>query len=150
MTGIKIDVVRTKGNENMPLPRYQSEGAAGLDLTAAVQAEQVIQPGEIKLIPTGLKMVIPLGYEGQVRPRSGLALRHGIGVLNAPGTIDSDYRGEVSIILFNFGQEAFAINRGDRIAQLVIASVERVEVNIVQELSESSRGEGGFGSTGKK
>ncbi|MDR2101196.1 MAG: dUTP diphosphatase [Treponema sp.] len=130
------------------LPRYETEGAAGLDLKALLPEKLVIPPGGRARIPTGLIMEIPRGYEGQVRPRSGLAARQGITVLNSPGTIDADYRGEVEIILINLGDEPVAFNNGDRIAQLVIAPVSRVLVREDGLLSETKRGEGGFGSTG--
>jgi dUTP pyrophosphatase len=129
------------------LPAYQSEGAAGLDLRADEAC--ALLPGERRLVPTGIAVEIPPGHEGQVRPRSGLALRHGIAIVNAPGTIDADYRGEVGVILVNLGQEPFSVARGDRIAQLVIAPVVRVEVREADALADSGRGAGGFGSTGK-
>ena len=130
----------------MPLPQYQTEGASGLDLHAAESI--TIEPGQVKLISTGLRIAIPSGFEGQVRPRSGLALKHGIGLLNSPGTIDSDYRGIVGIILFNFGQEPFVVHRGDRVAQLVITKVEKASIRQVEHLDTSTRESGGFGSTG--
>lgn len=128
-------------------PEYQSDDAAGLDLRADEAC--VLAPGERRLVPTGFAVEIPSGYEGQVRPRSGLALRHGIGMVNAPGTIDADYRGEVGVILVNHGQTAFEVRRGERIAQLVIAPVARARVEIVDELSETGRAGNGFGSTGR-
>jgi dUTP pyrophosphatase len=131
----------------LELPSYQSGAAAGLDLRADEAC--VLAPGERRLVPTGLALELPAGYEGQVRPRSGLALKHGIGVVNAPGTIDEDYRGEVGVILVNLGQEPFQLRRGERIAQLVVAPVTRVEVRLVEVLAETPRGTGGFGSTGK-
>jgi len=131
----------------LELPAYQTQHAAGLDLRA--DEDFVLQPGERRTVPTGLALELPEGYEGQVRPRSGLAARHGIGMVNAPGTIDADYRGEVHVILVNHGQEPFAAKRGERIAQLVVAPVARVEVIEVDALSDSDRGAGGFGSTGK-
>jgi dUTP pyrophosphatase len=131
------------------LPATMSAGAAGLDLAAALDAPVSIPPGHRLLVPTGLAMAIPAGYEGQVRPRSGLAIKHGVTCLNAPGTIDSDYRGEVKVILVNHGQEPFAIAHGDRIAQLVIAPVTRVDLAAVERLDETDRGAGGFGSTGR-
>lgn len=132
--------------EGLPLPCYQTAGAAGMDLAAAV--ELVLDPGERALIPTGLQVAIPAGYEGQVRPRSGLALRYGVTVLNAPGTIDSDYRGELCVLLVNHGAEPFAVTRGMRVAQLVLAPVAQVPVLRVESFVETSRGSGGFGSTG--
>ena len=143
----RLRVSRTAGAEDLPLPSYATSGAAGLDLRAAVSSRLVVAPGERALVPTGLRVAVPHGYEGQVRPRSGLALRHGIVLPNAPGTIDSDYRGEVQVILWNTGAEPFAIARGDRIAQLVVAPVVRVELEEVA-LDETPRGAGGFGSTG--
>lgn len=136
------------GNRGAPLelPRYETAGAAGLDLRA--DEPVTLAPGERRLVPTGLSVEIPPGHEGQVRPRSGLALRHGIGMVNAPGTIDSDYRGEVGVLLVNHGQAPVAFARGDRIAQLVIAPVVRAEVALADALSASDRGGGGFGSTG--
>ena len=134
--------------EGLPLPAYATPGSAGMDLLAAVPGPLVLAPGERALVPTGLELALPPGYEGQVRPRSGLALRHGVVLPNAPGTIDSDYRGEVQVILWNTGAEPFAIARGDRIAQLVIAPVVRVAVE-EGALDETGRGDGGFGSTGE-
>jgi len=139
---------RRTGKVHVPLPAYQTPGAAGLDLCAALQAPLVIPPGERRFVPTGLAMAIPEGFEGQVRPRSGLAMKHGIGVVNAPGTIDSDYRGEVGIVLINHGEEPFTIEPLARIAQLVIAPVARAEVVLVESLDETERGSGGYGSTG--
>ena len=133
---------------DLPLPERASVGSSGCDLRAAVAASTVLAPGERILIPTGLILELPPGFEGQVRPRSGLALRHGVTVVNAPGTIDSDYRGEVSVALVNLGAEPFTIERGDRIAQLVVARVEAVEWQESGELEKSERGGGGFGSTG--
>ena len=143
----RLRVARMPGAEDLPLPRYASEGAAGLDLRAALPERLVLAPGERALVPTGLRIAVPTGYEAQVRPRSGLALRHGIVLPNSPGTIDSDYRGEVQVILWNAGPEPFGIARGDRIAQLVIAPVARVELEEAT-LDETPRGAGGFGSTG--
>jgi dUTP pyrophosphatase len=131
------------------LPRYATEGAAGLDLTAALEQPMVIEPGARALVPTGLSIELPARCEGQVRPRSGLAFKHGVTVLNAPGTIDEDYRGEVQVLLVNLGREAHVIQPGDRIAQLVVAPVLQVEVVQVADLAASTRGAGGFGSTGR-
>ncbi len=141
--------LRRVGGRGPPLdlPRYESPGAAGLDLRA--DEDFALAPGERCLVPTGLALEIPPGFEGQVRPRSGLAARHGVALVNAPGTVDSDYRGEVKVILVNLGQEPFAARRGERIAQLVIAPVARVEPVLVEELSDTDRGGGGFGSTGQ-
>lgn len=138
----------------LPLPEYQTEHSAGLDLRAAIaeEAPLTLKPGAWALVPTGLKVAIPHGYEGQVRPRSGLALKHGIGVLNSPGTIDADYRGEIGIILFNFSNADFVIQRGERIAQLVLNKIEQMRwapVASAGELPASERGEGGFGHTGR-
>jgi len=130
------------------LPRYLTEGSAGLDLVAAFESAVAVSPGERLLVPTGLSLAIPPGYEGQVRPRSGLAARHGITVINAPGTIDADYRGEVMVALINHGREPFVIEPGMRVAQLVVSPVARVEVEPVEELEATDRGGGGFGHTG--
>lgn len=138
----------SRHSERLPLPRYMSEGSAGLDLMADLTAPLTLAPLARALIPTGLKLALPSTHEAQVRPRSGLALRHGITVLNSPGTIDSDYRGEISVILINLGDAPFEIQRGDRIAQLVIAPVTQVQLHLVSDLEESERGQGGFGSTG--
>ena len=141
--------IRRVGERGPPLdlPRYQTPGAAGLDLLA--DEAVTLAPGERRLVPTGIAVEIPAGHEGQVRPRSGLALRHGVGMLNAPGTIDADYRGEVGVLLVNWGRETVQIARGDRIGQLVVARVERAELKLVDRLGRSDRGGGGFGSTGK-
>jgi dUTP pyrophosphatase len=143
----RLRFARVAGAEDLPLPSYATGGAAGLDLRAAVRSRLVLRPGERALVPTGLRLAVPTGYEAQVRPRSGLALRHGIVLPNSPGTIDSDYRGEVQVILWNAGPEPFAVERGDRIAQLVVAPVARVELE-ESALDETPRGAGGFGSTG--
>ncbi len=135
---------------DIELPGYSTDGSAGADLRAAVEEKLVIQKGEIKLVPTNLMMEIPEGFEVQVRPRSGLAAKHGIGVLNSPGTIDSDYRGEVKVILFNFGEEDFTINRGDRIAQVILSKFYKMDISESDELNDSERGSGGFGHTGQK
>jgi dUTP pyrophosphatase len=131
----------------LPALAAMTAGAAGFDLCAAVQADVMLEPGRLQLVPTGIRLEIPPGYEAQVRPRSGLAVRHGIGVLNSPGTIDSDYRGEVQVILINLGQAPFAVRRGERIAQLVFARVERPRLE-PRVLGETPRGAGGFGHTG--
>lgn len=131
-----------------PLPFYATHGSAGMDLTAAIDQEIVLKPLERKLIPTGIGIALPEGFEAQIRPRSGLALKNGISVLNTPGTIDSDYRGEIQVILVNLGTEDFIINRGMRIAQMVVGQYSRVHWNIVPELPSTERAEGGFGSTG--
>jgi dUTP pyrophosphatase len=145
---MKIQVRRLPAARDLPLPTPASPGSAGLDLRAAVPAELTLLPGERALVPTGLALAIPPGWEGQVRPRSGLAIRHGISIVNAPGTIDSDYRGEVSVLLVNLGQAPFTLRRGDRIAQLLLARAEPIEWQEEEELPGTARGEGGFGSTG--
>ena len=146
---ITVPVLVLPHGEGLPLPRYASDGAAGCDLHAAVGEPLTLGPGERAAVPTGIAVAIPAGFEGQVRARSGLALRHGIACVNAPGTIDSDYRGEVKVILGNLGAEAFEIRRGDRIAQIVFSPVARAELQVVEELPGSGRGSGGFGSTGR-
>lgn len=134
--------------EDLQLPARATAHASGFDLRAAVDEPLVLVPGSRALIPTGISVAIPPGYEGQVRPRSGLAIRHGIGIVNAPGTIDADYRGEIQVIAINLGTEPFTVERGDRIAQLVVTALLEVELEPVEELVGSARGEGGFGSTG--
>lgn len=146
---MEIQVRLAKHTDN-PLPAYQTPLSAGMDLRASLEIPLVLAPGQRALIPTGLRLEIPPGYEGQVRPRSGLALRHGLTVLNAPGTIDADYRGEVGVLLINLSPEPQRIERGERIAQLVFAPVARAALVEVEELGESSRGAGGFGSTGQQ
>lgn len=136
------------GAHDLPVPSYATPGSAGMDVCAAVEDDLIVSPGQTVLIPTGFSMELPQGFEAQVRPRSGLAIRYGIGILNAPGTIDSDYRGEVKIILTNFGTEEFVVRRGDRVAQMIVARYERVKWNEVDGLGESGRGAGGFGHTG--
>ncbi len=147
---MKISIRRLTNGEGLPLPAYASAGAAGLDLYAALPAGQklVLEPGARDLIPTGVQIALPDGYEAQIRPRSGLAVEHGATVLNAPGTIDSDYRGEVKALLINHGGQPFEITRGMRIAQLVVAPVTRAQLIEAEELGETARGAGGFGSTG--
>ena len=148
--GIKLRLQRLPHGEGLPLPAYQSRHAAGLDLVAALpQAEPLkLAPGQRALVPTGIVIELPPGYEAQVRPRSGLALKHGVTLLNSPGTIDADYRGEIMVLLVNLGQENFNVARGDRVAQLIFAPVTRVDIELVEETSGSERGQGGFGSTG--
>jgi len=145
---IQVRIRPDAGCEDVPLPRYMSDHAAGMDLCAACAEEVVLAPGARALVPCGFTMALPVGVEAQVRPRSGLALRHGIGLANAPGTIDADYRGEVGVILVNFGAEEFVVRRGMRIAQMVIAPVARAEVVAVDRLDDTGRGAGGFGHTG--
>jgi dUTP pyrophosphatase len=145
---LKIQILKLPHGKDVPLPKYMSHSASGMDLYAAIDGEVILKPGERKLIPTGFKMALPQGYEAQVRPRSGLAIKNGISVLNTPGTIDEDYRGEVGVILINHGQEDFKVKRNDRIAQMVINKVEQADIEEVQSLSETHRNSGGFGHTG--
>lgn len=147
---IMVRVLRLDNGSEASLPAYASEGAAGADLSAALVAPLTLQPGARALVPTGLAVELPDGFEMQIRPRSGLAARHGVTVLNSPGTVDSDYRGEVKVLLINLGAEAVTIADGERIAQAVIAPVTRANFALVDSLSGSVRGEGGFGSTGRK
>ena len=149
MSRPQVLVKRLAHGQGLKLPAYESEQAAGLDLPAAVQESITIQPGGIVMVPTGLALAIPPGFEGQVRPRSGLAIKKGVTVVNAPGTIDADYRGEVMVGLINLGPEAVEITRGDRVAQLIIAPVTQAELAETDEMPASGRGQGGFGSTGK-
>ncbi|WP_448583507.1 dUTP diphosphatase [Thermocrinis sp.] len=146
---LKVKILRFPHFKGLPLPSYATPGSVGMDLLYAGYEEVVLKPFERKLLPTGIAIELPEGYEAQVRPRSGLAIKHGITILNAPGTIDSDYRGEIKVILINLGSEDFVIRRGDRIAQLVFAPVVRVQWEEVQELTPSLRGDNGFGSTGR-
>lgn len=149
---MEVKVKRLPHADGLPLPEYQSSGAAGLDLVAAVPPDAPISlaPGQSCLAPTGLVLEIPEGFEAQVRPRSGLALKHGVTVLNTPGTVDSDYRGEIGVLLINFGAKPFQIARGDRIAQIVVAPVTRARLKLIDDLQETERGAGGFGSTGRR
>jgi dUTP pyrophosphatase len=140
--------VKRVGEISVPEPAYQSDHAAGLDLYAAIPGKVVLSPGERELIPTGYAIALPSGHEGQVRPRSGLALHHGVTVLNSPGTVDEDFRGEIGVVLINHGKEDFTIEPKMRVAQLVVAPVTRVTVDVVDELDDTSRGAGGYGSTG--
>ncbi|MHA7775528.1 dUTP diphosphatase [Roseibium sp. M-1] len=146
---VTLELKRLDHGSDLPLPAYQSALAAGLDLLAAVDVPLTLEPGARALVPTGLAMALPAGYEAQVRPRSGLAAKHGVTVLNTPGTIDADYRGEVKVILINLGEAPFTIARGERIAQMVIAPVLQASILEVETLSETDRGAGGFGSTGR-
>ena len=148
---IRIEVRQLPHGEGLALPAYQTAHAAGLDLLAAVPEDKplVLLPGKHAMVPTGLTIALPEGYEAQVRPRSGLAAKHGVTVLNAPGTVDADYRGEINVLLINHGAEPFAIRRGERIAQMVIAAVTRAEFVTTARLSATERGSGGFGSTGR-
>jgi len=145
---MRVQIVQEPGTKDLPLPTYATEEAAGIDLHAAVSSSLTIEPGKAVLVPTGIRVAVPKGYELQIRPRSGLALKHGITVLNSPGTVDADYRGPVGVILANLGDQPFTINRGDRIAQAVLSRVERIEWEPVEVLDETPRGSGGFGHTG--
>lgn len=144
----KVLIKKLEHASDLPLPNYESLAAAGMDLRAAMESPMIIKPGERVMIPTGLQMALPEGYEAQIRPRSGLAIRNGITMLNTPGTIDADYRGEVKVIAINHGEEEFVVNHGDRIAQMVIAPVTQFPVVEVSDLDKTERGKGGFGSTG--
>ena len=143
---LKIKVL--PGNEDIPMPEYATDGSAGLDLRAAVSEPIILNPKDRTLVSTGIIIGLTKGFEAQVRPRSGLAVKHGIMLVNSPGTIDSDYRGEIKVILFNSGNEPFEIRRGDRIAQLIVSKYERVALKKVDEIEDTSRGDGGFGHTG--
>ena len=145
---IKFLRLNPESDKDVPLPRYMTEQSAGMDICAAVKAELTLDPGVIKLIPTGFAMAIPKGYEAQIRPRSGLAIKHGISIINSPGTIDADYRGEVKIGLINLGGEPYTISRGDRIAQMIINRVFQARIKVVEKLDETQRNTGGFGHTG--
>jgi len=146
---IRVPVQVQPEGEGLELPSYATDGAAGMDLRAAIAGELTIEPGGRALVSAGIRIALPAGYEAQVRPRSGLALRHGVTLLNAPGTIDADYRGTVAVILANLGDEPFVVRRGERIAQMIVARVTRAELAPVDELDESERGVGGFGHTGR-
>jgi dUTP pyrophosphatase len=146
---IRIRRLRPEEDADIPLPRYMTPGAAGMDLCAAVRADTLLERGQIALLPTGLAMALPEGYEAQIRPRSGLAVRHGIGMINSPGTIDADYRGEVMIALVNLGPAPYTVRRGDRIAQMVIQRVHRAQIEAVDRLVATERSAGGFGHTGR-
>jgi len=146
---VKILLKRKEGCGDLPIPRYATSGSSGMDLTADVNGEVVLMPGDIKLISAGFYISMPEGYEAQIRPRSGLALKHGVSLVNTPGTIDSDYRGLVNLIMINHGREDFIIRRGDRIAQMVIKEVVRADIAVAEELDETARSHGGFGHTGK-
>ncbi|MGA8533911.1 MAG: dUTP diphosphatase [Candidatus Tumulicola sp.] len=147
MSAVRVAFKRLPEGDGLPLPAYMTEHAAGADLCAAVREELTLLPGARALVPTGFSIALPVGYEAQVRPRSGLAVRSGVTCLNSPGTIDADYRGQVCVVLANFGSEPFAIRRGDRIAQIVVAPAARARFDLVDELPPSERGSGGFGST---
>ena len=143
-------IIKVINKSQHALPQYETIASAGLDLRANLEKPIILAPGDFKLVPTGLHLELPVGFEAQVRPRSGLAYKHGVTVLNSPGTIDADYRGDVGVILINHSKNAFEVKNGERIAQLVIAKHERAEWSLVEELGSTDRGEGGFGSTGKK
>jgi dUTP pyrophosphatase len=145
---IKIHRLNPEKDADLPLPCYMTPQSAGMDLRAAVDSERILAPGQIALIPTGMAMAIPEGFEGQIRPRSGLAVRHGIGLINSPGTVDSDYRGEIQIPMINLGSGPYTIRRGDRIAQMIINRVYRARLEEVDRLEETKRSGGGFGHTG--
>lgn len=150
MNPIRVQIQREPHARDLPLPVYKTQGSAGVDLYAAIGEPYTLKPGERSLIPTGIRIALPDGYEAQVRPRSGLACEHGIGMVNSPGTIDSDYRGEIKVILINWSSEPFTLHRGDRIAQMVIAPVIQVQWRETDTLDETERGDGGFGHTGRK
>ena len=145
---LRIRRLNPEKDRDLPIPEYMSPGASGLDLPAAIEGEIILAPGEIRLVPTGLALAIPPGYEGQVRPRSGLALKHGITLVNTPGTIDSDYRGELGLAIINLGQKSYTIRRGDRLAQLVLHKVYRADIRLVEDLEATDRADGGFGHSG--
>lgn len=149
MKRVKIYLKKKDGCEDLPIPRYATPGSSGMDLYADVEGEVELAPGEIKLISTGIYLSIPQGYEAETRPRSGLALKHGISLVNTPGTIDSDYRGLVGLVVINHGKAHFKIKRGDRIAQMVIKETVRADIEVSEELDETARSAGGFGHTGK-
>lgn len=140
--------IRPEQDADIPLPRYMTPHSAGMDICAAVEAPVILEPGEIRLIPTGIAISLPEGFEAQIRPRSGLAVKHGIGLINSPGTIDADYRGEIKIPLINLGKEPFTCNRADRIAQMIVNQICRVSLALVDVLDKSDRSDGGFGHTG--
>jgi dUTP pyrophosphatase len=148
MTAVEVAIQRLPHGADLPLPGYETAGSAGLDLLAAVSEDLILQPGQRELVPSGIAIALPAGYEAQIRPRSGLAAKHGLTLLNAPGTIDADYRGEIKVILANLGAEPFTVTRGMRIAQMVVAPVSRVVWSAAETLDETARGAGGFGSTG--
>lgn len=150
MERIRIKLKRLENNRDIRIPEYESEGSSGMDIRACINTPLVLEPGEISFIPTGIAVSIPHGYECQIRPRSGLALKNGIGLVNSPGTIDSDYRGEIGIILINWGKKPFTVSRGDRIAQMVITKVFKADVINVETLDTTERGDGGFGHSGTK
>ncbi|MGA3085494.1 MAG: dUTP diphosphatase [Thermodesulfobacteriota bacterium] len=145
---LQIRRLNPEKDQDLPIPEYMSPGSSGLDLPASIENELTLSPGEIRLIPTGLALAIPIGFEGQIRPRSGLALKHGISLINTPGTIDSDYRGEIGLAVINLGQKPYTLRRGDRLAQLVIHKVYQAEIQVVDNLDNTDRADGGFGHSG--
>jgi len=145
---LQIRRLNPEKDQDLPIPEYMSPGSSGLDLPAAIENELTLSPGAIRLIPTGLALAIPIGFEGQIRPRSGLALKHGISLINTPGTIDSDYRGEIGLAVINLGQKPYTIRRGDRLAQLVIHKVYQADIQVVEDLDPTDRADGGFGHSG--
>ncbi len=149
MKKISVLLKKKEGCEDLPLPRYATEGSSGMDLVADVEAEVILKPGDIKLVSAGIYISMPPGYEAEIRPRSGLALKHGISLVNTPGTIDSDYRGLINIILINHGKEPFPIKRGDRIAQMVIKEIIKADIEVREQLDDTVRSHGGFGHTGR-
>lgn len=149
MKKISVLLKKKEGCEDLPLPRYATEGSSGMDLVADVEAEVILKPGDIKLVSAGIYISMPPGYEAEIRPRSGLALKHGISLVNTPGTIDSDYRGLINIILINHGKETFTIKRGDRIAQMVIKEIIKADIEVREQLDDTVRSHGGFGHTGR-
>jgi dUTP pyrophosphatase len=150
MEGVSVKIKMLSGSEGLQPPSYETAHSAGMDIRAAVTDSVVLKPGERQLIPTGFAMALPPGFEAQIRPRSGLAIKHGITMLNSPGTIDSDYRGEVKVIAVNHGSEPYTVNRGDRIAQMIIAPVVQARMIQTESLDNTDRGDGGFGSTGNR
>jgi dUTP pyrophosphatase len=145
---IKIRRLHPEKDSDIPLPRYMTPQSSGMDLCAAIEEDQVISAGAIAVVPTGMAIALPRGFEAQIRPRSGLAFKHGIGIINAPGTVDADYRGEIRIGLINLGKEAYTVHRGDRIAQMIVQKIFQAELEVVDTLEETERNEGGFGHTG--
>ena len=150
MKGLKVDIKKDETAKDLPLPKYATEGSSGMDIYAAVDGESTIEPGEIKLIRSGFYLSIPPGYEAEIRPRSGLALKHGITLVNSPGTIDSDFRGLVCVIITNLGKKPYVIRRGDKIAQMLFKETLNVNLELREELDETKRGAGGFGHTGMR
>jgi len=148
MDKFSLRIKQLPGTQDIPLPQYMTDGAAGMDLRAAIEEQVSVAPGDYQAIPTGICIALPQGFEAQIRPRSGLALKHGITLLNTPGTIDADYRGEILVLLINFGKEPFVVKRGDRIAQMVIGKIYQGLIQVVELLDETERNDGGFGHTG--